>query len=91
MSQFFKSDQVQLDLIYTYYKRDETALALANINRFMRLNPTHQDLDYLYYMRGLTYMESDQQFFQNLFGIDSFNRDPTNSHKAFKDFTYLIK
>lgn len=85
------SDQVQLDLIYAYYKRDSTALALANINRFMRLNPTHQDLDYLYYMRGLTYMATDQHFFQNLFGIDRYNRDPSYSQKAFKDLSHLIK
>lgn len=85
------SDQVQLDLIYVYYKRDETALALASINRFVRLNPTHEDLDYLYYMRGLTYMATDQQFFQNLFGVDRFNRDPSNSQQAFKDFSFLIK
>ncbi|MCG6201134.1 outer membrane protein assembly factor BamD [Psychromonas antarctica] len=85
------SDQVQLDLIYAYYKQDETALALASINRFMRLNPTHEDLDYLYYMRGLTYMATDQQFFQNLFGIDRFNRDPSNSQQAFKDFAFLVK
>jgi outer membrane protein assembly factor BamD len=85
------SDQVQVDLIYAYYKRDETALALANIDRFMRLNPTHEDLDYLYYLRGLTHMATDQQIFQNLFGIDRYNRDPSHSLQAFKDFNHIIK
>lgn len=86
-----QSDQVQLDLIYAYYKRTATPLTLANIDRFMRLNPTHKNLDYLYYMRGLTFMESDAQFFQDLFGIDRFNRDPTSSYQAFKDFNHLIR
>jgi len=85
------SDQVQMDLIYAYYKRDETALALANIDRFMRLNPAHADLDYLYYLRGLAHMGTDQQFFQNMFGIDRHNRDPSHSIQAFKDFNHLIK
>ncbi len=85
------SEQVQLDLIYVYYKRNDTALALANIDRFMRLNPTHEDLDYLYYMRGLTHLATDQQFFQNLFGVDRFNRDPSHSIQAFRDFNFLIK
>ncbi|WP_022941661.1 outer membrane protein assembly factor BamD [Psychromonas hadalis] len=85
------SDQVQLDLIYAYYKSNETALALANIDRFMRLNPTHEDLGYLYYLRGLTHMATDQQFFQNMFGIDRYNRDPSHSLQAFKDFNHLIK
>ncbi|MEH6453017.1 MAG: outer membrane protein assembly factor BamD [Psychromonas sp.] len=84
------SEQVQLDLIYAYYKNEDIALALSNIDRFLRLNPGHPDLDYLYYMRGLTYMASDEQFFQNLFGIDRYNRDPSDSQRAFKDFTYII-
>ena len=85
------SDQVQLDLIYTYYKRGETALALANIDKFIRLNPTHKDLDYLYYMRGLTNLAADDQFFQNLFGVDRFNRDQSPSQHAFKDFGYILQ
>lgn len=85
------SDQVQLDIIYAYYKNSDTALALANIDRFMRLNPAHENLDYVYYMRGLAYMSTDQQFFQNLVGIDRYNRDPSHSAQAFKDFNHLIK
>lgn len=85
------SQQVQLDLIYAYYKRDDSALALANIDRFMRLNPTNSNLDYLYYLRGLTYMALDKQFFQNLFRVDRSNRDPSEVLKAFKDFTHLIE
>jgi len=84
------SEQVQMDLIYTYYKLDETALALANIDRFIRLNPTHKDLDYLYYMRGLTNMAADKHFFQELFGVDRYNRDPGYALQAFKDFNRLI-
>lgn len=36
------SEQVQLDLIYAYYKNDDLALGLATIERFTRLNPTHE-------------------------------------------------
>jgi outer membrane protein assembly factor BamD len=85
------SDQVQLDLIYTYYKQGEIALATANIDKFLRLNPTHPDLDYVYYMRGLVYLSVDEQFFQNLFGVDRSDRDQSHSQKAFKDFNKIIK
>ena len=85
------SEQVQIDLIYAYYKRDETALALAGIDRFIRLNPTHKNLDYLFYLRGLTHMAVDQSVFQEMFGIDRFDRDPSHSLQAFKDFKHLIK
>ena len=85
------SDQVQLDLIYTYYKLNETALALASIDRFIRLNPSHSDIDYLYYMRGLTNMATEENFFHDLFSIDRFNRDPGYALQAFADFSRLIK
>jgi outer membrane protein assembly factor BamD len=85
------SEQVQLELIYSYYKRNEMALALANIDKFIRLNPTHKDLDYLYYMRGLTNLAGDDQFFQNLFGVDRFNRDQSPSQRAFKDFNHILQ
>ncbi|MEL0629038.1 outer membrane protein assembly factor BamD [Psychromonas aquatilis] len=85
------SDQVQLDLIYAYYKRNEMALTLSNIDKFIRLNPTHKDLDYVYYIRGLTNLSVDDQFFQNLFGIDRFNRDQSPHQRAFKDFNQILK
>ncbi|MCU3617184.1 outer membrane protein assembly factor BamD, partial [Enterobacter hormaechei subsp. oharae] len=53
------SQQVQLDLIYAYYKNADLPLAQATIDRFMRLNPTHPNIDYVMYMRGLTNMALD--------------------------------
>ena len=47
------SQQVQLDLIYAYYKNADLPLAQAAIDRFIRLNPTHPNIDYVMYMRGL--------------------------------------
>ena len=85
------SEQVQIDLIYSYYKQDETALALAGIDRFIRLNPTHKDLDYIYYLRGLTHVAVDQSYFQELFNIDRYDRDPSHALQAFKDFNRLIQ
>ena len=41
------SQQVQLDLIYAYYKNADLPLAQAAIDRFMRLNPTHPNIDYV--------------------------------------------
>jgi len=84
------SSQVQLDLVYTYYKLNQTALALATIDRSIRLDPTDPDLDYLYYMRGLTNIAGEEHFFQDLFGIDRFNRDPSNVLQAYKDFSRVI-
>jgi outer membrane protein assembly factor BamD len=84
------SQQVQLDLIYVYYKNNEYALALATINRFMRLNPTHNRMDWVLYMRGLTYMAQDSNFMQEMFDIDRSDRDPEPAQTAFSDFKKLL-
>jgi len=83
--------QVQLDLIYAYYKLDDAASGIANIDRFIRLNPTHKDIDYVYYMRGLVNMQSDNYMFHDMLDIDRTDRDPKVAQDAFKDFDRLIK
>ncbi|MCG9714328.1 outer membrane protein assembly factor BamD [Shewanella insulae] len=83
--------QVQLDLIYAYYKLDDAASGIANIDRFIRLNPTHKDIDYVYYMRGLVNMQSDNYMFHDMLNIDRTDRDPKAAQDAFNDFDRLIK
>ncbi|TKB48787.1 outer membrane protein assembly factor BamD [Ferrimonas sediminicola] len=83
--------QVQLDLIYAYYKLADTPSALANIDRFIRLNPTHKDIDYVYYMRGLVNMQADSYLFHELLDMDRTDRDPENAREAFNDFEKLVK
>lgn len=85
------AQQVQLDLIYAYYKNDDLPLSQATITRFMRLNPTHPNIDYVMYMRGLTDMAMDQSALQHFFGIDRSDRDPVAARQAFEDFTQLIQ
>ncbi|MBF8999179.1 MULTISPECIES: outer membrane protein assembly factor BamD [Vibrio] len=85
------SEQVQLNLIYAYYKSDDLAMASAAIERFIRLNPTHPQMDWVLYMRGLTYMAQDSNFMQSLFGIDRSDRDPEPAKSAFADFKKLLE
>ncbi|MGO2474479.1 MAG: outer membrane protein assembly factor BamD, partial [Vibrio litoralis] len=70
------SDQVQLDLIFAYYKNGDYPLTLATIERFTRLNPTHERSDWVLYMRGLTHMAQDSNFMHSLFNMDRHDRDP---------------
>ena len=85
------SHQVQLDLIYAYYKSGKTEQTLATIDRFIRLNPNHADVDYAIYMRALTNLDVDSNLFQELVGIDRADRDPSKSREAFEDFRRLIE
>lgn len=85
------SHQVQLDLIYAYYKSGNPEQTLATIDRFLRLNPNHIDADYALYMRGVVNMEQDSNLFQELFKVDRSDRDPSKSREAFEDFRRLIE
>lgn len=85
------SHQVQLDLIYSYYKTADVDQTLATIDRFIRLNPNHADVEYAIYMRGVTNMEQDTNLFQSIFNVDRSDRDPAKSKEAFEDFRRLIE
>jgi len=85
------SHQIQLDLIYAYYKIENSDQALARIDRFLKLNPDHADIDYVYYMRGITNMDSDSNMLQELAGVDRSDRDTLKYRQAFDDFKTLLR
>lgn len=85
------SHQVQLDLIYAYYKSGDAAQGIALTDRFLRLNPTHANLDYVYYMRALINIATQENLFQDLAGIDRSDRDPTAARDAFKDLKNILE
>lgn len=84
------AQSVQFDLIYCYYKTQDTAQGIATVDRFIRLNPTHPDLDWVLYMRGLMNLQSHDETFHRWLGIDRSNRDPSELEAAFSDLKRLI-
>lgn len=83
-------NQVQMDLIYVYYQVGNQDRALTAIDRFLRLNPNHADLDYVRYMRGLVHLQLERNAFQELAGIERHDRDKTYAEQAFEDFRQLL-
>ncbi|NOU50643.1 outer membrane protein assembly factor BamD [Pseudoalteromonas sp. JBTF-M23] len=84
------SRQVQMDLVFAHYQTGNTEQALAHIDRFIRLNPNHKNLDYMYYMRGLVNIKADENAFQDYFGVDRADRDANRTRVAFQDLSTLI-
>lgn len=84
------SHQVQLDLIYAYYKSGNSAQGIALADRFLRLNPDHVNVDYIYYMRALINISTEENMFQEIAGIDRSDRDPTAARAAFNDFKKIL-
>ncbi|WP_083838623.1 outer membrane protein assembly factor BamD [secondary endosymbiont of Ctenarytaina eucalypti] len=85
------TQQVQLDLIYAYYKSANFPRAHIFINRFLQLNPMHPNADYVFYMRGLTNMTRNDSASQIIFGGDLADRSPENVYVGFRDFTQLMR
>lgn len=84
------SRQVQLDLVYAYYKSGDAAQGIALADRFLRLNPNNSNVDYVYYMRALINISTEENLFQDMAGIDRTNRDPSASRSAFNDFKTIL-
>jgi outer membrane protein assembly factor BamD len=85
------SKQIQLDLIFANYKSLNSAQAIASIDRFLSLNPNDPDLDYIYFMRGLVNMSTDENLFQDMFGIDRADKNIEHSRASFTDFKILVE
>ncbi|UTW05634.1 outer membrane protein assembly factor BamD (plasmid) [Amphritea atlantica] len=84
------SDQAQLELIYAYHKNYEPEAARATADRFIRLNPNHENLDYALYLKGLTAFEKDRTFFEKYLPIDETQRDPGSALESFQSFQQLV-
>lgn len=89
------AQQAQIEMAYAYYRQSETALALASIERFLRLHPNHVRADYMYYLRGLIYLDDPSaEFFTEFFDFfttkDQSQRDQAALQQAFDSFRQLV-
>jgi outer membrane protein assembly factor BamD len=83
------AEQSQLELIYAYHKNVEPEAARAAADRFIRLHPQHPDVDYAYYLKGLTSFEQDRGLLTRFFPLDMTKRDPGAARDSFNDFSQL--
>lgn len=84
------SEQAQLELIYAYYRNYEPEAARAAADRFVRLHPNHENIDYAYYLKGLTAFEQDSSSMLKFLPIDENSRDPGAALEAFDSFGLLL-
>nr|VFJ65484.1 MAG: outer membrane protein assembly factor BamD [Candidatus Kentron sp. FM]VFJ67501.1 MAG: outer membrane protein assembly factor BamD [Candidatus Kentron sp. FM]VFK13357.1 MAG: outer membrane protein assembly factor BamD [Candidatus Kentron sp. FM] len=85
------AQQAQLETIYTYYKADEPDLAIASADRFMKLYPRHEHVDYAHYIRGITNFDLGKGPLDQYLPVDPSQRDPGAALHAFQDFGELIE
>lgn len=84
------AQQAQLDIAYAYYKDAEPEKALAALDRFEQQHPMHPNLDYVWYLRGLTLFNEDTSFINKLSKQDWADRDPKANKEAYYAFSQIL-
>ena len=84
------AQQAQLDTAYAHWKDGELGLALAAVDRFLRLYPNHDSVDYAIYLKGLINFNDRSNLFSKITGEDLAERDPKAAREAFDSFKRLI-
>jgi outer membrane protein assembly factor BamD len=85
------AEQAQLELIYTQHMMADMEASLASAERFIRLHPLHKQVDYAYYMRGLSVYELGFSFIERYTPSTQARRDPTPFRDAFNHFNELVR
>lgn len=82
--------QSQLNLVYSYYKRNNKELAIDAANQFIKENPIHKKLDYVYYILGLVHFDEENNRIENLFRVDRNKRPQNDMQDSLEYFQTLI-
>lgn len=85
------SRQIQLELMYAYYKSGRKEQAIDAADTFMRENPIHARVDYALYIKGLSYYENEAGFLERRFNKDISTRPPKDVDLAYSTLRRLVE
>jgi outer membrane protein assembly factor BamD len=80
------TEQALMEQAYAQYKAGKHEDAISTIDRFIRTYPTHRNIAYLYYLRGLSNMARNTVFMARAFNLDTSTRDLAAPQQAYSDF-----
>ena len=83
--------QIQLELMYAYYKSGMREQAAEAADTFMRENPIHPRVDYALYIKGLAYYENAPGILERMFGKDVTKRPPMELDLAYSSLRRLVE
>lgn len=84
------SRQIQLELIYAYYKGGMKEQTVEAADTFIRENPIHERVDYALYIKGLAYFEDEAGFLERRFKKDVTRRPPKEVAEAYSTLRRLV-
>ena len=85
------AEQAQLELVYARYQSSDHDTARAAADRFIRLHPQHDNIDYAYYLKGLAAYNKNRSLLDRVFSSDVSQRDMTAALQAYTDLAELLQ
>ena len=85
------TEQALIETAYAQYKAGKHEDAISSIDRFIRTYPTHRNISYLYYLRGLVNSSRDTVFLQRVWKLDASRRDLATPMQAYNDFSIVAE
>ena len=83
--------QIQLDLMYAYYKSGAPELAVEAADTFIRENPIHPRVDYALYIKGLAYFDDEPGILERWFRKNTDKRPPKDMEQSYQAFRRLVE
>ncbi len=83
------TEQAMIESAYAQYKAGKNDDAVSSIDRFIRTYPTHRNIAYLYYLRGLANGNRDTVFLRRVWSLDPSRRDLSTPRQAYADFNIV--
>jgi outer membrane protein assembly factor BamD len=80
------TEQAMIESAYAQFKAGKNEDAVSSIDRFIRTYPTHRNIAYLYYLRGLANSNRDTVFLRKVWSLDPSRRDLSSPQQAYNDF-----
>ncbi len=84
------TEQALMEQAYAQYKSGKHEDAVVTIDRFIRTYPTHRNIAYMYYLRGLSNMARNTVFLARTFNLDTSTRDLDAPQQAYSDFNTVV-
>ena len=84
------AEQAQVELIYVYFMNGENLAAHAAAEKFIRLHPRHPNIDYAYFMKGLSSYTRDTSILVRITDTDISNRDISGAKESFAELSEFL-
>ena len=78
------SDEAKIELAYAKYQNGNFDDARKILSNFIKYHPNYKNIDYVYFLYGITSYYSNKSYINLVFTYDPSTKDTSVLHKAWK-------